>query len=58
MDRKILMLSPFFSPNTGGVETFLDDLIRYLNKNSKFVEVITYQPLTTNIKAKVTIPNI
>ncbi len=48
---KILMLSPFFSPNVGGVETHLDDLCSYLQKRGHKVFVITYQPLTTIAKA-------
>ncbi len=48
---KVLMLSPFFSPNVGGVETHLDDLCAYLQKRGHKVFVITYQPLTTNVKA-------
>lgn len=50
MHKRILLISPFFSPNTGGVETFLDDLIVYLNKRSQPVSVLAYQPLTTNVK--------
>ena len=45
------MISPFFSPNIGGVETHLDDLCDYLRKRDHMVFVITYQPLTTNVKA-------
>lgn len=48
---KVLMLSPFFSPNVGGVETHLDDLCAYLQKRGHKVFVITYQPLTTKVKA-------
>lgn len=48
---KILMLSPFFSPNVGGVETHLDDLCGYLQKRGHKVFVITYQPLTTKVKS-------
>ena len=43
----VLLLSPFFRPNIGGVETHLDDLCRYLTKHDYQVFVITYQPLTT-----------
>lgn len=45
------MLSPFFSPNVGGVETHLDDLCDYLQKRGHKVFVITYQPLTTKAKS-------
>lgn len=51
MKSSILMISPFFSPGTGGVETFLDDLIKYLNNKNKGVDVISYQPLATNVSA-------
>lgn len=44
---KILLLTPFFTPNLGGVESHLDSLCDVLvDKNIKVV-VITYQPLTT-----------
>jgi phosphatidylinositol glycan class A protein len=45
------MISPFFSPNIGGVETHLNDLCKYLQKRGHRIFVITYQPLTTNQKA-------
>lgn len=45
------MLTPFFSPNIGGVETHLDDLCKYLRKKGHRVQIITYQPLMTNRKA-------
>ena len=53
MPRRNLIICPFFSPNTGGVETFLDDLMLYLNKTDEFIDVITYQPLTSDKKAPV-----
>ena len=48
MDKKptILHISPFFSPNVGGVETHLDDLITYLNEGNYSGYVLTYQALT------------
>lgn len=46
----VLIICPFFRPNTGGVETHLDDLCNYLSKNEHQVYVITYQPLTTRAK--------
>lgn len=49
---RVLVLSPFFRPNTGGVETHLDDLCEYLRGENIFTYVLTYQPLTTNLKAK------
>jgi len=50
--KGILILTPFFSPNTGGVETHLDDLVEYLAKKSYRVYVLTYQPLMNNIQAQ------
>ncbi len=41
----ILILSPFFSPNIGGVETHLDDLVAGLQNFSVFV--FSYSPITT-----------
>ena len=46
----ILILTPFFSPNIGGVETHLDDLVKELDKLNYFVYVHTYSPLTTDVK--------
>jgi glycosyltransferase involved in cell wall biosynthesis len=47
-DRKgILILTPFFSPNIGGVETHLDDLVNGLDKRGYKVYVQTYSPITT-----------
>jgi len=49
MKKGILVLSPFFSPNIGGVETHLDDLVRELNKTNKYkIYVHTYSPITTS----------
>ncbi len=45
----ILILSPFFRPNIGGVETHLDDLTKSLVNSNHSVNVITYTPLTTKI---------
>lgn len=44
----ILIVTPFFSPNVGGVETHLDDLVKELDKLNYHVYVQTYSPLTTN----------
>jgi len=51
-NKGILILTPFFSPNTGGVETHLDDLVEYLAKKKYRVYVLTYQPLMSSIKAQ------
>jgi glycosyltransferase involved in cell wall biosynthesis len=45
-----MIVSPFFSPNIGGVETHLDDLVAVLSERGHCAEVITYQPLTSNLK--------
>ncbi|MDP8233786.1 MAG: glycosyltransferase family 4 protein [Candidatus Saelkia tenebricola] len=50
--KNILVLTPFFSPNTGGVETHLDDLVEYLANKDYQVYVLTYQPLMNNIKVQ------
>lgn len=50
--KRILILTPFFSPNLGGVETHLNDLYEHLRTNNFFVYVLTYQPLTTPVKGK------
>ena len=45
--KGILILTPFFSPNIGGVETHLDDLVIGLDKRGYKVFVQTYSPITT-----------
>lgn len=45
--KSVLTLTPFYSPNLGGVETHLDDLAVFLKKEGIRQTVITYQPLTT-----------
>jgi len=44
----ILILSPFFRPSLGGVETHLNDLIQYLCSRGHRVYVNTYTPNVTN----------
>jgi len=46
-NKGILVLTPFFSPNMGGVETHLDDLVLALDKRNYRVFVQTYSPITT-----------
>ena len=46
--ESVLILTPFFSPNVGGVETHLDDLCSYLSDQAYKVHVLTYRPLTTD----------
>lgn len=50
---KILQISSHFSPNVGGVETHLDDLVLALKKRKHQVFVLTYRPLTTKAKWKI-----
>jgi glycosyltransferase involved in cell wall biosynthesis len=50
-DPLIIHLSPFFSPNIGGVETYLDDLTSIISKNQLAQTVVTYSPLTSSITA-------
>jgi len=47
MNKRILILSPSFSPNIGGVETHLDDLTTSLDKRNYKIFVHTYSPITT-----------
>ena len=50
----ILILTPFYEPNIGGVETHLKDLTDYLRSDGGYeIFVLTYQPLTTKAKAPV-----
>lgn len=46
--NNILLISPFYSPNIGGVETHLTDLADYLSTHGYKTYVLTYRPLTTN----------
>lgn len=46
----ILVLTPFFHPNIGGVETHLTDLCNYLTEKGYKLYVLTYFPLTTRVK--------
>lgn len=45
---EVLILTPFFSPNIGGVETHLDDLVEVLKDQSFKSYVLTYQPLMSD----------
>ncbi|MDG7048007.1 MAG: glycosyltransferase family 4 protein [Nitrososphaerota archaeon] len=49
---RILMITPFYNPNIGGVETHLDDLCIYLASKGCIIDVLTYQPLNTKKKGK------
>lgn len=48
---KILHITPFFSPNIGGVETHLDDLVSELANNKIYSDVLTYQPVMSDVNA-------
>lgn len=50
-NKRVLILTPFFSPNVGGVETHLDDLVKKLDDLGYYIFVQTYSPLTSSIKA-------
>lgn len=47
----ILLITPFFPPNIGGVEIHLSDYVDFLRKKKVKTIVLTYQPITSNIKA-------
>ena len=51
LKKSILILTPFYRPNIGGVESYLSDLSEYLKAHGFAVYVLTYQPLTTRVKA-------
>jgi glycosyltransferase involved in cell wall biosynthesis len=50
---RVLQLTAHFSPNIGGVETHLDDLVRALSKRKYEVFVLTYRPLTAKVNWKI-----
>lgn len=45
--KSIVIITPFFYPNVGGVETRFLDICRWLAGHGFPVKVITYQPITT-----------
>jgi glycosyltransferase involved in cell wall biosynthesis len=49
---KILQVTVHFSPNVGGVETHLDDLVSGLRRDGNEVSVLTYRPLVSGEKWK------
>src|SRR6266567_3857346 len=49
---RVLQLTVHFSPNVGGVETHLTDLVKGLAKKKHDVIVLTYRPLMTKAKWK------
>lgn len=50
--KGILILTPFFRPNIGGVESYLDDLCAGLAGRGYRTYVLTYQPLTSRLKGE------
>ena len=50
MKERVLIITEAYKPNVGGVETHVDDLMRYLRKMGHRATIITYQPLTTKMK--------
>lgn len=50
---RVLQLTAHFSPNIGGVETHLTDLVDTLTKRGWGVFVLTYKPLTTKASSKI-----
>jgi len=48
----VLLITPFFSPNKGGVETHLDDLVAVLREQGLRTYVLTYQPLNLDERSK------
>ncbi len=48
----VLIICPFFRPNIGGVETHLDRLLEYLSKNNYYTVLLTYQPLSNNLRGE------
>ena len=49
---RVMILTNSYAPNVGGVETHLSDLTGWLGSRPDLdVDVVTYQPLTTPVKA-------
>ena len=49
---RVMILTNCFAPNVGGVETHLSDLTAWLGSRPDLdVDIVTYQPLTTPVKA-------
>ena len=49
---RVMILTNCYAPNVGGVETHLSDLTAWLGSRPDLdMDVVTYQPLTTPVKA-------
>jgi len=46
-NKTVVIITPFFFPNIGGVETRFLDICQWLSKNGYQVKVLTYQPITS-----------
>ena len=51
MNKTLFYISPFYLPNKGGVEFYIERLADYFKNQFKEIRIITYIPLTSNIKA-------
>lgn len=49
---RVLQLTVHFSPNIGGVETHLDDLVSGLIEKKHDIFVLTYKPLTAKVRSR------
>lgn len=50
--KNVLLITPFAPPNIGGAEAHLHDYYTYLTEHGYNVTLLTYQPLTSNVKGK------
>lgn len=51
-NKRILVICPFSYPNLGGVESHIDKLLKFGSKKDYYMILLTYQPLTRNIKGE------
>ncbi len=49
--KKVFIICPFTSPNQGGVESHLQKLTSYIASKGRKTILVSYQPLTTPVKA-------
>ena len=50
--KNILIITPFFPPNIGGVESFMSSLCKHYQQKNIKSTVLTLKPVTTFVKAK------